>query len=164
MKLTILLTAVLLITACSKSGGSDNSSTSAQSVSGTYKMTGARANGDVVVLFATFSDGQYIAETYKFPGGNMFRASYIKYVYSDIVSGTTHSTTQTYATCQTLNGITIPTTESFPVTPIGNNQIIVHSNGANADIVFAASSGINQELSAMGMTIANEVTDCTATF
>lgn len=165
MKLIITLAAVsLILVACGKSGSDDSGTASALSVSGSYAVKATRANGDIVMIFTEFSAGQYSASDYKFIGGDMSKATFVKWTSSDIVSGNIHTTTITHATCSTLNGITPPNTESFPVTPLANNQILLHSNGANADVLMDKIDSVEQWLADKGTYMSTEVTDCTVAF
>lgn len=160
----VLATVSAILVGCGKSGGSDGESVSAQSVSGSYAVKTIRANGDIVVIFATILNGQFEISDYKFAAGSMANASYVKWTSNDSVSGNLHNVSLTYATCPTLNGITSPVTQAFPITPLNNGKILLHSNGANADIMMDKISSIQQALADMGTYLAKEVTDCTATF
>lgn len=163
---TIMILAVVgsALLGCGKSGGSDGDSVSAQSVSGSYAVKTTRTNGDIVIIFATISNGQFEISDYKFTSGNMANATYVKWISTDVVSGNVHNVSLTHATCPTLNGITGPITQAFPITPLNNNKILLHSNGANADIMMDKIDSIPQALANMGTYLATEVTDCTATF
>lgn len=166
MRLLITLTAASLIcVGCAKSGeNADGGSVQAKGVTGVYAVKATRPNGDIIIMFSKFSGGQYEAFHYKFTAGNMAKSSYVKLTASDVVSGNIHNVITTYATCSILNGITTPSSDAFPVTPLGNNQILVHSNLGKLDILMDKIDSMEQSLADLGTYLAVEVTDCAAAF
>lgn len=164
MKLIMILTTVLTIAACSKGGGTADGSVSAQGLTGSYAVKAVRPNGDVVMIFATFSAGQYEVSDYKYIGGDMSKASFVKWTSLDDVSGDTHNITLIHATCPTLNGIVAPTTFSFPVTPLSGGQILLHSDTLNGDVLMDKIVSVEQDLADLGTYLSLEVTDCSLAF
>lgn len=166
MRLLIALTSVCLIwslTACGQGGGSDGGAASAQSVSGVYAAQSYRA-GATYVVFAIISNGKLETRDYKFSGVDMIHATYAVWSYGDITAGTAHNLALTYATCQTLDGISAPPTEIDTITPLGNNQISVTTSVTGALAVLTQVSSVDETLAAMGMVNSLELTNCATQF
>lgn len=162
-KVIMVLTAVALISVgCAKGdGGSESKSVTAQSVSGEYVFSGKTTAGDVIVLYASLTEGKYESRSYTFKAGNMFMGLYTEYRADDSIDGEIHNANLTYSTCPVINGLTIPQNASFEIRKVDEKKILIDSVISKTEIVFTKLEvGLDKYLNDAGMSVAVEDVGC----
>lgn len=152
----------LALSGCGKSAGSNSASVTAQAIQGSYVASGTTSTGDTEIVAIKIENGVYESRQYFFAGNDLNKALLRKEISSYVVSGNTYTIFLTYLMC---SADSIPARrETFPITAVDSETILVHSNAANKDIAMVKVDSIEQALARLGTTTVIEDTDCNGQF